>query len=162
MEPANPLCPNATHKRGRKQPSTGHRYFLVDACLKTPRESRATNSRLTFGPYSEQPASFRASRVAPAQSVSGEPPVGFASERKDCYTIATGLTSKTQRWLSEIRACVNALRLRGVAQPGSAPALGAGGRPFKSARPDCASSSGGQSNGLLSRGSGVRIPSGAP
>src|SRR5439155_22029760 len=25
---------------------------------------------------------------------------------------------------------------RGVAQPGSAPALGAGGRPFKSARPD--------------------------
>ena len=27
-------------------------------------------------------------------------------------------------------------RDRGVAQPGSAPALGAGGRPFKSARPD--------------------------
>src|SRR5579883_697553 len=53
---------------------------------------------------------------------------------------------------------------RGVAQPGSAPALGAGGRPFKSARPDliCASSSGGQSSGLLSRGSGVRVPSGAP
>jgi hypothetical protein len=54
------------------------------------------------------------------------------------------------------------LRARGVAQPGSAPALGAGGRPFKSARPDRASSSGGKSNGLLSRGSGVRIPSGAP
>jgi hypothetical protein len=28
--------------------------------------------------------------------------------------------------------------IRGVAQPGSAPALGAGGRPFKSARPDFA------------------------
>ena len=54
------------------------------------------------------------------------------------------------------------LRARGVAQLGSAPALGAGGRPFKSARPDRASSSGGKSNGLLSRGSGVRIPSGAP
>src|SRR5260370_36938701 len=52
--------------------------------------------------------------------------------------------------------------VRGVAQLGSAPALGAGGRPFKSARPDRASSSGGQSNGLLSRGSGVRVPSGAP
>ena len=54
------------------------------------------------------------------------------------------------------------LRARGVAQLGSAPALGAGGRPFKSARPDRASSSGGKSNGLLSRGSGVRVPSGAP
>ncbi len=64
--------------------------------------------------------------------------------------------------LSGIGAYVNRVRSRGVAQPGSAPALGAGGRPFKSARPDCASSSGGQSNGLLSRGSGVRIPSGAP
>ena len=52
--------------------------------------------------------------------------------------------------------------VRGVAQLGSAPALGAGGRPFKSARPDRASSSGGQSSGLLSRGSGVRVPSGAP
>jgi hypothetical protein len=35
------------------------------------------------------------------------------------------------------------LKARGVAQLGSAPALGAGGRPFKSARPDRASSSGG-------------------
>ena len=35
------------------------------------------------------------------------------------------------------------LMARGVAQLGSAPALGAGGRPFKSARPDRASSSGG-------------------
>jgi hypothetical protein len=49
-----------------------------------------------------------------------------------------------------------------VAQPGSAPVLGTGGRRFKSGHPDFrASSSGGQSNGLLSRGSGVRVPSGA-
>jgi hypothetical protein len=33
---------------------------------------------------------------------------------------------------------------RGVAQPGSAPALGAGGRPFKSARPDFRASSSGE------------------
>ena len=50
-----------------------------------------------------------------------------------------------------------------MAQPGSAPVLGTGGRRFKSGHPDFrASSSGGQSNGLLSRGSGVRVPSGAP
>ena len=76
---------------------------------------------------------------------------------------------------------------RGVAQSGSAPALGAGSRRFKSSRPDhragrigetrflevaaeagserkrgSASSSAGQSGGLLSRGSGVRILPGAP
>ena len=51
---------------------------------------------------------------------------------------------------------------RGVAQPGSAPALGAGSRRFESSRPDnvgqlfCACSSAGQSIGLLSRGSQVR------
>ena len=52
---------------------------------------------------------------------------------------------------------------RGVAQHGSAPALGAGGRPFKSARPDFAPvAQVDKSSGLLSRGSGVRVPSGAP
>ena len=39
--------------------------------------------------------------------------------------------------LVERRWCVcYFLKARGVAQLGSAPALGAGGRPFKSARPD--------------------------
>ena len=75
--------------------------------------------------------------------------------------------SHRANWWARLRAqrrYVNRSGIRGVAQPGSAPALGAGGRPFKSARPDliCASSSGGQSSGLLSRGSGVRVPSGAP
>jgi hypothetical protein len=41
------------------------------------------------------------------------------------------------RRLVERRGCVcYFLKARGVAQLGSAPALGAGGRPFKSARPD--------------------------
>ena len=71
--------------------------------------------------------------------------------------------STRRRSLVESRSSVcYFLKARGVAQLGSAPALGAGGRPFKSARPDRASSSGGQSSGLLSRGSGVRVPSGAP
>ncbi len=67
----------------------------------------------------------------------------------------------------------HAYRRRGVAQPGSAPALGAGCRRFESSRPDflaesadpwcrtCACSSVGESNGFLIRGSGVRIPPGA-
>ncbi len=56
---------------------------------------------------------------------------------------------------------------RGVAQLGSAPGLGPGGREFESRRPDhqrqsrihwfCARSSSGQSTGLLSRGLQVRV-----
>ena len=57
-------------------------------------------------------------------------------------------------------------RARGIAQPGSAPALGAGSREFKSLYPDhtlpSARSSTGQSIGLLSRWLKVRILPGAP
>ena len=51
----------------------------------------------------------------------------------------TAHEQKTRRAQSSVESgsCVcYFLKARGVAQLGSAPALGAGGRPFKSARPD--------------------------
>ena len=56
------------------------------------------------------------------------------------------------------------MKIRGVAQSGSAPGLGPGGREFESRRPDqiSARSSIGWSIGLLSRGLQVRFLPGAP
>ena len=55
------------------------------------------------------------------------------------------------------------IKNRGVAQLGSAPGLGPGGREFESRRPDHrARSSIGWSTGLLSRGLQVRFLPGAP
>lgn len=56
------------------------------------------------------------------------------------------------------------MKIRGVAQSGSAPGLGPGGREFESRRPDqiSARSSIGWSIGLLSRRLQVRFLPGAP
>src|SRR5581483_9891608 len=86
--------------------------------------------------------------LSPAGSTGfGYDPV-FVADELGCTLAEAGPEAK-QRVSHRARACdpgtlraargrVREGRLagRGVAQPGSAPALGAGGRPFKSARPD--------------------------
>jgi hypothetical protein len=51
-------------------------------------------------------------------------------------TIFAGEASTRTGELAENRSKIEDLQSRGVAQPGSAPALGAGGRWFESSRPD--------------------------
>ncbi len=60
----------------------------------------------------------RVARVAPSRNIA--PPSRRAQARK----------------VERLGSVCYSIWVRGVAQPGSAPALGAGGRPFKSARPD--------------------------
>ena len=80
----------------------------------------------------------RASRPLPRRrdaGATGPPPVGQASR------LPVGRRDSRYRWCSSPCVPGDACfgdngRSRGVAQPGSAPALGAGGRRFKSGRPD--------------------------
>ncbi len=61
----------------------------------------------------------------------------IAITRTHCANVSTNKKLLLGASLVERRWCVcYFLKARGVAQLGSAPALGAGGRPFKSARPD--------------------------
>jgi hypothetical protein len=65
-------------------------------------------------------------------------PDGYPSSPVEVRSRSKGMPRGWAR-VASLHGCMlrgAAMECRGVAQPGSAPALGAGGRPFKSARPD--------------------------
>ena len=88
------------------------------------------------------------------------------------YGLRRGIAQLVEQWSPKPRAqgsnpCAPATFFRGVAQFGSAPALGAGGLGFKSLHPDQvyvlrAFSSVGQSNRLITGVSRVQVPEGPP
>src|SRR5713226_1150458 len=53
-----------------------------------------------------------------------------------CGTVFARKAKHANERAARIRSKIKGLQSRGVAQPGSAPALGAGGRWFESSRPD--------------------------
>ena len=77
-------------------------------------------------------------RTGAAQS-GGEREEGSATARGFCDSSATvGVQERNKRNCGAVGNCskIRVTQSRGVAQPGSAPALGAGGRWFESSRPD--------------------------
>ena len=58
--------------------------------------------------------------------------VKFGGTKKMCYLC----TRKSEMRLKQLRKLSMKIENRGVAQPGSAPVLGTGGRRFESCRPD--------------------------
>jgi hypothetical protein len=103
---------------------------------------RRCSERIIFGsPLAVERIQPRARRPAPLNS---KVEIGDAVIHKHCARkvpgcVMTAMNKNILRapWSVESGSSVcYFLKARGVAQLGSAPALGAGGRPFKSARPD--------------------------
>jgi hypothetical protein len=141
-----PALPRATSPFGRGQSALARGVIALAggaspfARAASPPAKGTTRIRRAMTPHPWAGLPFTRAMAALQRAMTKTPSVKTAHPDSDTAEPGRGCAARGQNDLTPRRPSLTLCRLRvfrrGVAQPGSAPALGAGGPQFKSGRPD--------------------------